>query len=331
MTTIVAPTDEAIVEAANRLRDGRLVAIPTETVYGLAANASDAAAVARVFAAKGRPANHPLIVHIASAEHIDRWAVDVPPQAIALAQAFWPGPLTMLLKRASHVLDEVTGHQSSVGLRCPSHPVAQALLREFSRDRAIAGLAAPSANKYGRISPTLASHVAADHSDADLWVLDGGACDVGIESTLIDCSRIDSGRGMVMLRPGAIAVDRIEDVANMRVLAPDAQAPRSSGTLASHYAPIKRLRLIERSELVAFDARRAKHSALLAFAPQPDLALTWAWSTFAQHDPHVYAHGLYGWLRAMDASTAAELFVERPPASLEWRAIADRLTRAAQH
>jgi L-threonylcarbamoyladenylate synthase len=225
---IVAPTPGNVAHAAQLLRDGELVGFPTETVYGLGADASNADAVRRLFEAKGRPADHPVIVHVAHAAAIATWARAVPAGARALADAFWPGPLTIIVPRAAHVHDIVTGGQDSVGLRVPSHPVARALLQAFG-----GGVAAPSANRFGRISPTTAQHVADDLGDAVALTLDGGACDVGIESTIVAFS----GERAVLLRPGGIAVERLAAVLGHVPLAPDASAPRASGTLASHYAP----------------------------------------------------------------------------------------------
>ena len=197
--------------AAERLARGELVAFPTETVYGLGADASSAAAVARIFAAKGRPADHPLIVHLAEAAHMAHWATDLPAVTWALAEAFWPGPLTLIVPRAAHVLNDVTGGQATVGLRVPSHPVARELLRAFAAlGDGPRGVAAPSANKFGHVSPTTAAHVREEFGDA-IYVLDGGACEVGIESTIIDCTAVDQqGAGRLrLLRPGLITVDAL--------------------------------------------------------------------------------------------------------------------------
>ena len=320
MAQIVAATPAGIAQAAARLRAGELVAMPTETVYGLAGNADDPQAVAKIFSTKGRPADHPLIVHVLGADDLPRWAERIPAAAKALAHAFWPGPLTMILPRAAGVHDLVTGGQASVGLRCPSHPVARALLQAFG-----GAVAAPSANKFGRISPTRAAHVAADYPDQDLLVLDGGEAEVGVESTIVDLSRIDEA-GAVLLRPGAITPAQIEAVIGLPVRAPDAAAPRASGTLASHYAPRKPLTLVDAAQIAQCDGPTAARTAVLAFAPG---AQAWAWQQTAPRDAHAYAHGLYAWLRAMDASDATQLWVERIPDDDAWAAVRDRLSRAA--
>jgi L-threonylcarbamoyladenylate synthase len=226
----------AIAAAARALEQGALVALPTETVYGLGADAENPAAVASIYAAKGRPQDHPVIVHLAPEADLDYWAAEIPEQARALAAAFWPGPLTMILKRAPGIPDAVSGGQDTVGLRCPAHPVAIALLRAFKGGRG--GIAAPSANKFGHVSPTLAQHVR-DEFGADgsvAIVLDGGPSQVGIESTIVDLSRLAT-HGAVLLRPGHISAEAIAAVIDQLPAAADAAAPRASGTLESHYAP----------------------------------------------------------------------------------------------
>src|SRR3954462_3222497 len=228
-----------IEQAARRLAAGDLVAFATETVYGLGADATNPAALKKIFALKGRPADHPLIVHIRDASGLDRYAREVPEAARRLAQAFWPGPLTMIVKRSGAVPPEATGGQESVGLRCPSHPIAQALLQAFERVGSGA-IAAPSANKFGHVSPTTAQHVR-DEFGPGLLVLDGGACDVGLESTIVELSR----GAPVLLRPGAIGRDELARVIGTTPREPDAHAPRASGTLASHYAPHTPLVLME--------------------------------------------------------------------------------------
>ena len=316
------------------LRAGDLVAFPTETVYGLGADAGNAVAVAKVFAAKGRPADHPLIVHIAGAGQLEAWARDVPEAAYRLAAAFWPGPLTLILKRSAQVLDAVSGGQDTVGLRVPGHPLALELLRRFNADApSPRGIAAPSANRFGRISPTSADHVRAEFGDAVPLVLDGGACRIGIESTIVDLSR----GGVAVLRPGAISAAAIAavlgDVAAVAAVAPRGAtpAPRVSGSLASHYAPRTPLRLVAGeqlaeavSELLADDRRLA----VLARRPSPltDARLRWR---RLPSDAAGFAHELYAELRLADASGADTLLVEAPPDAAEWTAVIDRLRRAA--
>ncbi|WP_050855136.1 L-threonylcarbamoyladenylate synthase, partial [Bordetella pertussis] len=227
--------DPAVAHAAACLLAGELAAFPTETVYGLGADAENPQAVARIYAAKGRPSNHPVIVHIAPEGDVDYWASDVPAAARQLIQAFWPGPLTLILKRAPHIGAAVSGGQDSIGIRCPSHPVAQALLRAFAagKPNGQGGVAAPSANTFGHVSPTRAEHVRAEFPRevaAGMPVLDGGDAEVGIESTIIDLSRLDQGVGPVLLRPGHISAAQVAAVLGMPVARPDAAAPRASGT-----------------------------------------------------------------------------------------------------
>lgn len=320
---IVAPTPETIRQAADLLRVGELVALPTETVYGLGADALDSSAVARIFAAKGRPADHPVIVHLPDAEHLPRWASAVPKDAIALARAFWPGPLTLILKRDPSVPDAVTGGQDTIGLRVPDHPVALALLRAFD-----SGIAAPSANRFGRISPTTALHVAEELGDKVAMVLDGGPCEVGIESTILDLSRDTP----VLLRPGRISREEIAAVIGRHPASPQGQdAPRVSGSLAAHYAPATPLVLVAGDHIVAqalaFVARGERVAVLAhtAIDPHSD-AVLWR---HAKATPADFAHDLYAALRELDALHVARILVESPPAEDAWGAVTDRLARAA--
>ena len=301
------------------LRRGDVIGLPTETVYGLAADASRPEAVRRIFELKGRPADHPLIVHVADAKQLDRWARDVPDAARALAAAFWPGPLTLILRKQPGVPDEVTGGQPTVGLRCPAHPMALALLHEFD-----GGLAAPSANRFGHVSPTSAAHVREEFGDAVPVVLDGGECEVGIESTILDLSG-DTPR---ILRPGRVTRAQIEALVGPVAEGGAADSPRASGTLDAHYAPRTALLLMPRDALVA-EARQqealGKRVAVLALGALPDglrgLALP------AEADG--YAHGLYAALRSLDALGANLLLAQRPPESRDWLAVNDRLRRSA--
>lgn len=321
-----APTRETIRRAAQLLRQGELVAFPTETVYGLGADASNREAVARVFAAKGRPADHPVIVHLASAEVLPRWARSVPADARKLAAAFWPGPLTLVLPRASHVDDIVTGGQDCVGLRVPAHPVARALLEAFTRAGGN-GIAAPSANRFGRISPTTAKHVAADLGRAVAMILDGGACDLGIESTIVAFD----GDGSRLLRPGSLGIDALTRVLGRPPGGADAASPRVPGSLTSHYAPRTRTRLIA-STLLPSEVRhrlaRDENPAVLSrsVGRAEDFPGTWI---RAPADAAGYAHDLYANLRALDEAQADAILIEAPPADEAWFAIRDRLTRAA--
>lgn len=318
------PEAPSLARAVEALSRGDLVAFPTETVYGLGADATNPVAVAKIFAAKGRPADHPLIVHLAPEARLDDWAVDIPEAARSLVRAFWPGPLTLILRKAPRVPPAVTGGQESVGLRCPSHPVAQALLREFARAGSGA-VAAPSANKFGHVSATTAQHVR-DEFGPDLLVIDGGECAVGLESTIVDLSRGEP----VLLRPGDVSRQAIERVLGVVPRDRDADAPRASGMLASHYAPRAPLVLVERSALAsriragAGEGRRV--AVLFRGAAQPAAA---AFSRIAPDDAAAYAHDLYANLRALDANGADLIVVEQPPAIAAWEAVLDRLTRAA--
>lgn len=325
----------AITAAAQRLADGSLVGMPTETVYGLAADADNATAVHRIFEAKGRPSDHPLIVHLApgDGEHgwragVDHYAREVPAFARALMQAFWPGPLTLILPRRADVAAVAAGGQDSVGLRCPSHPVAQALLSAAAA-LGMSGVAAPSANRFGRVSPTTAAHVAEEFSalgEADLLILDGGACRVGIESTIVDCTRPHP----VLLRPGMVTVAQLEAACGQPVRERDEAAPRASGTLESHYAPRAKVRLMDAKQLrAAFQVlgNDAKHIAV------------YARSTFETSrgvprrrmpdDATAAAQELFAVLRELDATGVNLIWVERPPEDPAWDGVRDRLQRAA--
>jgi L-threonylcarbamoyladenylate synthase len=299
--------------AAEILRAGGLVAFPTETVYGLGADASSAAAVARLYAAKGRPADHPVIVHFADAARAFEWAREVPETARKLAAQFWPGPLTMVLKRSALAKDFVTGGQDSVGLRVPSHPVAQELLREFG-----GGVAAPSANRFGNISSTTAAHVR-EELEVEL-VLDGGASEVGIESTIVDLS----GGEAVLLRPGGISEAQLEKI--LKVNERRSDSPRHSGGLERHYAPKTPARLVPPHELDAEIVKRGAAVAVLAFS-KPDERVDY-WIRMPR-EPQAYAQRLYAALRELDSARCATILIESPPETAEWIAVRDRLQRAA--
>lgn len=317
----------AVQDAARLLEQGRLVAFPTETVYGLGADAENPAAVASIYAAKGRPQDHPVIVHLAPEGKLEHWACEIPDEARALAQAFWPGPLTMILKRAPGIPDAVSGGQDTIGLRCPSHPVAVALLRAFKGGQG--GVAAPSANKFGHVSPTLARHVRDEFAgDASVaLVLDGGASQVGIESTIVDLSRLAT-HGPVLLRPGHIGADAIERVIGQRPAAPDAAAPRASGTLESHYAPSTPVVLQAGATLPATLERIAaagRKAALIHVSELPSAHAAVRLPASAAG----YAHDLYAALRSMDGVGADVILVEAPPQDDAWLGVNDRLRRAA--
>ena len=316
---------DEIRRAAQILRAGGLVAFPTETVYGLGADAANPEAVARLYRVKGRPAGHPVIVHFASSEEAFAWARQVPPAAQKLAARFWPGPLTLILKRAKHVGDFVTGGEDAVGLRVPSHPVVQTLLAAFAGEEAgrrYSGIAAPSANRFGHVSPTTAAHVRADlGTDVDL-ILEGGPSEVGIESTIVDLSR----GAPVLLRPGRITAFELAEALGVSVSERRAGAPRHSGGLARHYAPKTPARLVAVHALDAEIARARGRVAVLAFSRPDERAWTWR---RMPGEPHAYAQGLYAALRELDAAGCDEILVEAPPESPEWAAVRDRLQRAA--
>jgi len=315
-------TDRDIEHAVAVLRAGGLVAFPTETVYGLGADAGNPQAVRKIFEVKGRPATHPVIVHLADAVQTANWAREVPEAARTLSRRFWPGPLTLILKRARGVSDEVTGGQDTVALRVPSHPLAQQLLARFG-----GGIAAPSANRHGRVSATTADHVRREFGDAVDCVLDGGESQVGIESTIVDLS----GGKPVLLRPGWITAGEIERALGMPLAAPAAGAPRAPGTLAAHYAPETPLTLVEGdllAELAATLTRQGKRVAVLALSEARPLLPGVAWIA-APRDAAGYAHALYASLRRLDESGCDAIIVEKPPQTAEWAAINDRLARAA--
>ncbi len=307
---------EEIRRAADILRAGGLVAFPTETVYGLGADASSGAAIARLYAVKRRPADHPVIVHFAEAGSAFAWAREVPDAARRLAARFWPGPVTLILKRSSRAADFITGGQDSVGLRVPSHPIVQALLREFG-----GGIAAPSANRFGRVSPTSAAHVRADlGGDAEL-VLDGGSSEIGIESTILDLSRGTP----VLLRPGRVRDEDIEAVIGLRPGLATADSPRHPGGLERHYAPQIPARLVPAHALDAEIARLGARVAVLAFSRPDERADFWL---RMPRDPQAYAQRLYAALRELDASGCRGILIEAPPVEPAWQAVRDRLMRA---
>ena len=327
-----AEADASITAAAAILVAGGLVAFPTETVYGLGADAENPAAVARIYQAKGRPADHPVIVHVAPGADLAHWSDAIPDEARQLVAAFWPGPLTLILKRAPHIPDAVSGGQDTVGLRCPSHPVAIALLRAFKGGQG--GVAAPSANKFGHVSPTRAQHVRDefgldDGAGAGLIgaVLDGGQSAVGIESTIVDLSRLAT-HGPVLLRPGHISAEAIAAVIGCLPAAPDAAAPRVSGALDSHYAPATPVLLLAPDTLAEtlnqlLNAER--RVALIHYSDQAPASASVRLPELAD----AYAHGLYAALRTMDQVGADVILVEAPPSLPAWFGINDRLQRAA--
>jgi L-threonylcarbamoyladenylate synthase len=309
---------DPVLEAVAALRRGEVIGLPTETVYGLAADASNPEAVKKIFALKGRPADHPLIVHIADADSLSRWTSGASMLAEKLAQTFWPGPLTMILPRHPSVSDAVTGGQATVGLRCPAHPLALQVLRAFAD-----GLAAPSANRFGRISPTTAAHVREEFGAEVPLILDGGDCEIGIESTIIDLSSAIPR----ILRPGKIGHGQIEAIIGPVAQESNDHSPRASGTLAAHYAPRTPMLMLPRAGLAKeAEEQRAfgKRVAILAIdaLPHGEAGLV------LSDDAQAFAHGLYAALRRLDARGENLLLVERPPEGEAWMAVHDRLRRA---
>ena len=340
---------DAIGAAAQAVRVGKLVGLPTETVYGLGADADNATAVAGIFSAKGRPADHPLIVHVASFDGgmsgVSHYAARVPSFAQQLMSAFWPGPLTLILPRRDGVGAAAAGGQNSIGLRCPEHPVAQAVLSALRQptngEPVVWGVAAPSANRFGRVSPTTAQHVAGEFADhQDLLILDGGPCDVGIESTIIDCTR----GAPVLLRPGAITADQVVAACGRPLISPEEleaqgqQAPRASGTLESHYAPNATVRLMDAKamqkalEMLGTEVDKSPQSgtSIAVYARTPmKIAARSIEQRRMPSDPAVAAHELFSVLRELDALRVKLIWVEEPPAGTAWDGVRDRLQRAA--
>ena len=337
--------EQSIAAGARCIRSGELLGLPTETVYGLGADADNADAISRIFAAKGRPADHPLIVHVLDAAGVTYFAATVPDFADRLIQAFWPGPLTLILPRRAGVVAAAAGGQDSIGLRCPSHPVAQALLRACRQtdgsaaQPAVWGIAAPSANKFGRVSPTTAQHVQSEFG-SELLILDGGPCELGIESTIIDCTRSVP----VLLRPGAVTREQAQAVCGQKVFLSDewipaeAAAPRASGTLASHYAPHAKVRLMDATEMqTAIDmlgqglqsgSGTAPAIAIYSRSPLKIRSKQLLSRRMPQGAAHT-AQQLFAVLREFDQQGVKLIWIETPPQAPEWDAVRDRLQRAA--
>ena len=323
----------AIARAAAILESGGLVAFPTETVYGLGADAENPTAVASIYRAKGRPHDHPVIVHLAPGADLGYWSDAIPVPARQLVEAFWPGPLTLILKRADRIPAAVSGGQDTVGLRCPSHPVAIALLAAFKSGHG--GIAAPSANKFGHVSPTTAQHVRDEFGqDGSIAaILDGGQSGVGIESTILDLSRLAT-HGPVLLRPGHLGAGEIAEVIGVMPVAADAAAPRTSGSLASHYAPQTPLALQQGDALAVTLALLQERGHRIALIHHSHAVSAGAVSSMRlPGEPAAYAHGLYVALRAMDQAAmdlALDLIlIEAPPSNPAWQGVNDRLRRAA--
>ncbi len=347
----------SVAEGADLIGAGELLAFPTETVYGLGADASNDAAVAKIFAAKGRPADHPLIVHVQDAATAASFAASLPDFAHKLMAAFWPGPLTVIVPRKSGVAAAAAGGQDSIGLRCPAHPMALALLRECAA-RGVMGVAAPSANKFGKVSPTTAAHVRSEFgevSQGGVAVLDGGACAVGIESTIIDCTR----GAPVLLRPGVLTPAQLEAAMDCKLLSNTEQTiqyipgqtienaenadktasiavlsqppPKASGTLESHYAPNAKLRLMSAKALqTALDllGAEAKHIAVYARTPLKNHSSQLLMRRMPD-DALATAQQLFAVLREFDAQAVKLIWVEAVPPDATWDGVRDRLERAA--
>jgi L-threonylcarbamoyladenylate synthase len=321
MVTARLPQDE-IDRAVDALREGEVVAFPTETVYGLGADAQNPEAVRKVFELKGRPATHPLIVHLDHPRLLERWALSVPPAAQALAERFWPGPLTLVLRRAPAVDLAITGGQDTVAVRVPNHPVAQQLLRAFG-----GGIVAPSANRYGRVSPTRAEHVREEFGDAVRVILDGGDCKIGLESTIVSC--VDTVPRV--LRPGGITLSQLRTAVPEVQDGRTASQPRVPGSDVKHYAPATPVSIVTTGKLEQVVAElTAEHEKVAVLATRPprlaNKFMTWI---NAGRRADVYARELYVNLRALDKSGAREILVEEVPAGEAWDAVRDRLRRAA--
>jgi len=317
-------------QAVDALCAGELLGLPTETVYGLAADACNETAVAKIFQAKGRPSNHPLIVHVSSVNEVKKFANEAPDFAQKLMVQFWPGPLTLILPRREEMAAAAAGGQNSVGLRCPSHPVAHEVLKACAA-KGVWGVAAPSANLFGRVSPTSAAHVQSEFGDS-LLILDGGECEVGIESSIVDCTR-----GVpVLLRPGQISRTQIEQACGLKLVSPEtlnSEAPRASGTLESHYAPTAKVRLMSTADWQKALAALGPHTQNLALwsVQKPSYELMGAglyWRAMPA-DATQSAHDLFGVLRDFDARGVRTIWIETPPHTPEWEGVRDRLERAA--
>ena len=329
-------SSQSIALAAQTLQRGDLIGLPTETVYGLAADACNTQAVAKIFSIKGRPSDHPLIVHVTDIESAERFASEIPGFAERLMDAFWPGPLTLILPRKVDIAQAAAGGQNSVGVRCPSHATARKILFA-AQGLGVWGLAAPSANKFGRVSPTTAAHVCEEFGKA-LLVVDGGACDVGIESAIVDCTRGQP----VLLRPGVLTLEQLSAACAEKVLLEGEMltkvlsAPKASGTLAAHYAPAAKLFLMDNYEIEQKLAQRTDGSSIAIWSRAPvktqsqerlDKKTAIYWQQMPS-DPAQCAQMLFAQLRAFDALGAEQIWVESPPLESAWEGVHDRLRRA---
>jgi L-threonylcarbamoyladenylate synthase len=323
MVRVVRATQVEIETAVQALRDGELVAFPTETVYGLGANAQNPVAVRKIFEAKGRPANHPVIVHLDSPRFLHRWVREVPQSATRLAESFWPGPLTLVMPRAPNVHDVITGGQETIAVRVPAHPMAQQLLTAFG-----GGIAAPSANRYGRLSPTRAEHVREEFGESVRVILDGGECQIGLESTIVACD----GESVRLLRPGAVTAAQLRRVLGEEpLLGADAGSPRVPGSTPAHYAPATPMTIVPAGEVDAqADAASAGGRRVAVLAQRLPLRshkyVTWI---NAGRRPEGYGRDLYTNLRTLDKAGCQRILVQAVPDGEPWDAIRDRLLRAA--
>ena len=322
MVPVVRATHSELDAAVQALRDGELVAFPTETVYGLGAHAGHPAALRKVFEVKRRPTSHPLIVHIDSPRFLMRWAREVPVAAAMLAERFWPGPLTLVLPRAANVHPLITGDQDTVAVRVPAHPMAQQLLTAFG-----GGIAAPSANRYGRVSPTRAEHVREEFGTEVRVVLDGGECKLGLESTIVAC--LDSS--VRLLRPGAVTLSQLQRVVGEVLVDASPDGPRVSGSHRTHYAPATPLTVVSGDELeriVATMGDNAQRAGVLGMRPPLGTYPMLTWINAGQR-AEAYAHALYSNLRTLDKAGCARILVQQVPGDERWQAVRDRLQRAA--
>ena len=322
MVRAVRATQVEIETAVQALRDGELVAFPTETVYGLGANAQNPAAVRKVFEAKGRPANHPVIVHLDSPRFLHRWVREVPQVATRLAESFWPGPLTMVMPRAPQVHDVVTGGQDTIAIRVPAHPMAQQLLTAFG-----GGIAAPSANRYGRLSPTRAEHVREELGDAVRIILDGGECQIGLESTIVSFE----GSNVRLLRPGSVTAAQIRQVVGEVLIGAGVESPRVPGSAPTHYAPVTPMTIVPAGEIDAqADAASSGGRRIAVLAQRLPLRshkyVTWI---NAGRKPESYGRDLYNNLRTLDRGGCQRILVQDVPEGERWEAIRDRVFKAA--
>jgi L-threonylcarbamoyladenylate synthase len=322
MVKVVRASQVDIDAAVQALRDGDLVAFPTETVYGLGANAQNPAAVRKIFEAKGRPLNHPVIVHLDSPKFLHRWVAEVPATATKLAERFWPGPMTLVMPRGANVHEIVTGGQDTVAIRVPSHPMAQQLLTAFG-----GGIAAPSANRFGRLSPTRAEHVRDELGDTVRMVLDGGESQIGLESTIVSCQ----GDTVRLLRPGAVTASQLREVAPDLIIGADAFSSRVPGSHPSHYAPTTPMSIVPSGEIDAQAAAASSGGKRIAVLAQRLPLKSHAYVTWvnAGRRPEQFAHDLYANLRALDTAGCQQILVQDVPEGERWDAVRDRLVRAA--